>query len=57
MRKQFQKKSKNCFKAPKILEKFQTFQENSQRHLGTREIQIKYLELMKKILEPYNKKK
>jgi hypothetical protein len=38
----------NCFKAPKILGKFQKFQENSQRHFGSRAIQIKYLELLKK---------
>jgi hypothetical protein len=55
MRKQFQEKSRSCLKARKILRKSQKFQENSQRHNGTRTIQIKYLELMKKILEPSNK--
>jgi hypothetical protein len=48
-------KSSNCFKAPKILGKFQKFQEKSQRHFGTRAIQIKFWELMKRILEPSNK--
>jgi lipid A disaccharide synthetase len=45
------------FKAQKILRKFQKFQENSQIQIGTRTIQIKYLELMKKILESSNKYK
>jgi hypothetical protein len=46
---------RNCLKALKILRKSQKFQENSQRLIGTLSIQIKYLELMKKILEPSNK--
>jgi hypothetical protein len=41
---------KKCFKARKILKKFQKFQENSQIQIGTRTIQIKYLELMQKSL-------
>jgi hypothetical protein len=32
--KQFQKKSRNCLKARKILQKSQKFQENSQRLIG-----------------------
>jgi hypothetical protein len=35
MRKQFQKNLVIVLKHQKILGKFQTFQENSQRHLGT----------------------
>jgi hypothetical protein len=48
-------KARNCLKALKILRKSQTFQENSQRRIGTRTIQINWLVLMKKILEPSNK--
>jgi hypothetical protein len=48
-------KFRNCLKARKILRKSQKFLENSQRIIGTWTIQIKYLELMKKILEPSNK--
>jgi hypothetical protein len=33
--KQFQKKSRNCLKARKILRKSQKFQEKFQRHIGT----------------------
>jgi hypothetical protein len=39
---------KNILKIPK-------FQENSERYIGTQTIQINYLELMKQILEPFNK--
>jgi hypothetical protein len=39
---------KNILKIPKI-------PGNSQRYIGTKTIQIKYLELLKKILEPSNK--
>jgi hypothetical protein len=53
--KQFQKNPRNCLKARKILRKSQKFQKNSQRHIGTWTIQIKHLELMKRILEPSNK--
>jgi hypothetical protein len=42
-------------KARKILRKFQKFQENFQRHFGTRAIQIKHSKLMKNILELSNK--
>jgi hypothetical protein len=48
-------KFRNCLKARKILRKSKKFLENSQRIIGTWTIQIKYLELMKKILEPSNK--
>jgi hypothetical protein len=48
-------KTRNCLKAQKILRKSQQFQENSQRQIGTRTIQIKYLVLMENILEPSTK--
>jgi hypothetical protein len=48
-------KTRTCLKARKILRKSQQFQENSQRQIGTQTIQIKYLVLMEKILEPSTK--
>ena len=49
MQNEFQKSLENVFEARKILRKFPKFLENSQRQIRTRGIQIKHLELMKKI--------
>jgi hypothetical protein len=55
MRKPFQKNLEIVLEARKLLRKFPKFQENSQRHIGRSTTQIKYLEVMKRILEPSNK--
>jgi hypothetical protein len=52
MRKQFQEKPRKCFKAQKNTQKNTKFRKIFQRFIGARTIQIKYLELMKNILEP-----
>jgi hypothetical protein len=54
-RKQFQEILENVLKHENIQKITKKIQENSQRQIGTRTIQIKYLVLMKKIVEHSNK--
>jgi hypothetical protein len=48
VQKHFQKSLVNVYNARKILRKYPKFEENFQRNNGTRTIQIKYLELIKR---------
>jgi hypothetical protein len=55
MWKQFQKNLEIVLEHENYSEHSENSRKISQRHIRTRSIQIKYLDLMKKILEPSNK--